>query len=353
MRAMLRMRFATAAFAIAVLASCDHYTAEGEPQLAPAPTVSGVAATAVVPGDDPTSVPAAPSCDSLRVAEPIVAVERFRTATGCTSAVRAVAYRCAPDLDPMITLDVGSSPTRYLGGRFAVPVPAVPEGAVELGAIAAGRVWILPSTPQSTLFVEDTTGVERWLPLPARGGIQAPPAAMVIGDSLLDGAQEELVAAMPSWTLAIDAEVGRSTSGAALVAESLLEPMPEVVVVEVAVNDHDPVAVRANLDRVVTATDHPQLLLWLTGHGPDAETDDVNRAIVAGMGEVARGAVLDWDRLVPEDALDFDGVHLLGDRQGEMADVIAIWLRAWHDAATGEGATGCEGVVRAAAKRAG
>jgi hypothetical protein len=349
MPAMPRLtRWLLVALALTV-SSCDHYPVDGAPQLAPAAT-SGSATPPTPPLGTPTVTPAAMACAPVTIAEPLAVVERLRTPGGCAAPERALAYRCDPGVDPVIALDPGGPATRYLGGRFAVRVPAVPDGAAEVGVTSAGRVWSLPGDPQPTVFVEGTTGAERWLPLPVRGAVPAPPAATVIGDSLLDGAQEELVAALPAWVLSIDAEVGRSSFGAATIAEAWPDPAPPVVVVQIAVNDHDPAAMRANVARIAEASDHPQLLLWLTGHGPDEDTDDVNRAIEEAIGLVARGAILDWDRLVPEDALDPDGVHLLGDRQGELADVIARWLRAWHDAATGSGATGCEDAVRAAAR---
>jgi hypothetical protein len=44
-------------------------------------------------------------------------------------------------------------------------------------------------------------------------------------------------------------------------------------------------------------------------------------------------------------------VHLLPDRQGELADVVAERLAAWRAAITGVGATGCAGAVRSAVRR--
>jgi hypothetical protein len=122
-------------------------------------------------------------------------------------------------------------------------------------------------------------------------------------------------------------------------------------VVEIAVNDHDPLAVASNLQRVVAAVGDPLLLLWLTGHGPDPDTDRVNQAIVDGLAGVDYGTVADWDALAPADALDSGGVHLLPDRQGELADVVAERLAAWRAAITGVGATGCAGAVRSAVRR--
>ena len=276
--------------------------------------------------------------------------ERVHGAGACTPALGAVAYRCDPTLDPVVTLGLDDRPLRFLGGRFAVAAPSVPQGAVDLGVTSAGRLWLTDGGNEA-LYAEGSEGVRRWLPLPNRNSVADEPQAVVIGDSLMDGSQEELVAALPDWSLAIDAEVGRGSFGAASVAEALPLPMPDVVVIEIGVNDADATTFASNLQRIVAAADDPQLLVWLTGHGPDSTTDEVNRAIVAGMAGQPRGVVLDWDTLVPADALDPDGVHLLGDRQGVMADLIAGRLTAWQDAATGEGATGCEGAVKAAARR--
>jgi len=345
---LLRRIAATAVF----LTACGHYSAgEGPaPQLAPTPGASTTEASSPIP--EPVGSTSLTGCDPLTVATGTVVAERVRGDTACVPALGAVAYRCDPSVDPMVVLGLSGQMKRFAGGRFAVPALAVPEDAVDVGVTSAGRLWVVDGGGHDALYVEGSEGVRRWLPLPSRNAVADPPQAVVIGDSLMDGSQEELVAALPDWSLAIDAEIGRGSFGAAGVAEALPLPMPDVVVVEIGTNDADAATFSGNLQRIATAADSPQLLLWLTGHGPDSTIDLVNRAIFAGMAGQPQGAVLDWDTLVPADALDPDGVHLLGDRQHVMADLIADRLAAWQDAVTGEGTTGCEGAVRAAARRA-
>jgi hypothetical protein len=342
---------ALAALTAVLTAACSHYAAgDSVPQLAPtpgrgSPNLAVETSTSLGPGT-PGAVCAPPI-----VADPLVVVERIRGAAACLSAARALTYRCAPESDPVITLGTDRAPDRYLGGRFALPVASLPEEATDLGVASIGRIWLVPGEERPAVVVQHGDAVERWLPLPPKASADPVPTAAVIGDSLMDGSREELAAALPGWDLAIDAEVGRSSSGAAAVAEAWPEPIPSIVVVEIAVNDHDPVAVASNLQRVVAAVGDPLLLLWLTGHGPDPDTDRVNQAIVDGVAGVEHGTVADWDALVPPDALDSGGVHLLPDRQGELADVIAERLVAWRAAVTGEGATGCAGGVRSAVRR--
>jgi hypothetical protein len=342
---------ALAALAAVLIAACSHYTAgDPVPQLAPTPG-GGSPEPAVHTSPRPEPGAAGAVCAPPIVADPLVVVERLRGAAACLSAARALTYRCAPEFDPVITLGTDRAPDRYLGGRFALPLAALPEEATAIGVASIGRIWLVPGEDRPAVVVQHGDAVERWLPLPPKASADPVPTAAVIGDSLMDGSREELAAALPDWDLAIDAEVGRSSSGAAAVAESWPEPVPPVVVVEIAVNDHDPLAVASNLQRVVAAVGDPLLLLWLTGHGPDPDTDRVNQAIVDGLAGVDYGTVADWDALAPADALDSGGVHLLPDRQGELADVVAERLAAWRAAITGVGATGCAGAVRSAVRR--
>ena len=69
------------------------------------------------------------------------------------------------------------------------------------------------------------------------------------------------------------------------------------------------------------------MLVWLTAHGPDLDVPAVNAAIVAAMGAIPNGAVLDWDRLVPLDALSSDGVHPDIGQQGVLASLLAPYLQ--------------------------
>ena len=324
---LLRRTAATAVF----LTACGHYSA-GEapaPQLAPTPGASTTDASSPIP--EPVASTSLTGCDPLTVATGTVVAERVRGETACVPPLGAVAYRCDPSVDPMVVLGLSGQTKRFAGGRFAVPTLAVPEGTVDVGVTSAGRLWVVDGGGHDALYVEGSEGVRRWLPLPSRNAVADPPQAVVIGDSLMDGSQEELVAALPDWSLAVDAEVGRGSSAP--------RPSPRRSRSRCPTSSLSRSARTTPTRRPSRGTssgsrrdDSPQLLFWLTGHGPDSTIDLVNRAILAGMAGQPQGAVLDWDTLVPADALDPDGVHLLGDRKHVMADLIADRLTAWRTA---------------------
>jgi hypothetical protein len=324
--------------AAVLLTSCDHYAA------------------ASAPGQTPVLSPAPPSGQTLRPVacagvatdEVSAVVETLRRSDGsCARGSEAVVYRCDPAFDPVAELGTATGIRRFLGGAYAVTVDHLPLDAHEIGVAGIGRVYVEADDARS-LFVESGAGLQRWLRLPDAAGVSHPPSALLIGDSIMDGASDAIAASLPDWSLTIDAEVGRSSSGGVTIAESLVPPVPDVVVVELGVNDHDPAAFLGNAERIVSGAGGANLLLWVTAHGPESTVSVVNRAIVQTVGSDPTGAVADWDREVPLDELSSDGVHLLAGDEGAFADFLAPVLRTWRDAVDGRGPTGCQDQVRAA-----
>jgi hypothetical protein len=86
--------------------------------------------------------------------------------------------------------------------------------------------------------------------------------------------------------------------------------------------------------------------VWLTAHGPEPQVPAVNEAIWDAMGPLSNGAVLDWDNLVPLDALSSDGIHPDTGQQGVLASILDPYLQGWLDAVEGRGATACQGTIR-------
>src|SRR3954451_6297783 len=78
----------------------------------------------------------------------------------------------------------------------------------------------------------------------------------------------------------------------------------------------------------------------------DPRPPAVNEAIWDAMGPLSNGAVLDWDRLVPLDALSSDGIHPDVGQQGALASIVDPYLQGWLDAVKGGGATACQGSIR-------
>jgi lysophospholipase L1-like esterase len=170
----------------------------------------------------------------------------------------------------------------------------------------------------------------------------------LIGDSILDGAREALTEGLTDWVVTIDAVVGRGSTDAAAVAESLPVPTPDVVVVEIGVNDHDADVFAANLQRIVAASADADLVLWVTAHGPEVVVPAVNEAAVAGMGAIPDGTIADWDRWVPEASLSSDGVHPDTGNAALLADLLVPLLSSWRQAVWGGGPARCVDAVTAA-----
>lgn len=323
------------------LTACDHYAAAGVPGT---PQVTPAASPAPRPGQEPGPA----SCTDVAATITTAIVETLRLADGsCVPAAQALVYRCDPAFDPVAVLDLGGEARRFLGGAYAVTVAAVPDGARPLGVAAAGRLYADPVDPR-WLWVESGGAVQRWLALPGPPDVQDLPTAMLIGDSILDGAQTAVGDALPGWQLSIDAVVGRSSSGGIAPAESLTAPMPDVVVVELGVNDHDAAVFRQNADRILAAAAGADLVVWMTAHGPDPEIAAIDHEILSMMGTIPNGGIMDWDRAVPPEILSSDGIHPLAGNESVFAGILAPVLETWRLASTGGGPTRCDAAIATA-----
>jgi lysophospholipase L1-like esterase len=327
--------FALTAAAVVAFASCDR---AAEPRGEPSPNL--------------TPVPAAPvardPCAAPQVGHPLTVALVRRPDGTCVPFGRTFLYRCDPTLPAVAVVDSGQGIRRFLGGSYGVPVAAVPSTALTLGVTPFGEVFEDPADP-SFVWMQADGVTRRWLAIPNANKLSAPPTVQLIGDSILDGGQDEVVAGLPMWSATVDAEIGRGSYGAATVAEWLPSPAADAVVIEIGVNDADVSATIAGTERIVAAQGDARLLVWLTAHGPETAVPAVNQTIVDAMGAIPNGAVLDWDRLVPLDALSSDGVHPDAGQQGVLASMLDPYLQTWLDAVSGAGPTACESTIRTAA----
>jgi hypothetical protein len=328
-------RIVIALAAIALVAGCDHYAVAqtaNAPSLAPAPS--------------PAPVPAVDPCASPAVGVPVT-VELARRSDGtCAPLGTAFVYRCDPALPAVAVIDDGRGIRRFIGGSYAVAMTSLPPSAFAIGVTGFGALYEDPSDPRY-LWVEADGGVMRWLAIPNRNKLADPVTVQMIGDSILDGGQTAVIDGLPGWQTTIDAIVGRGSDGAAGAAEALPLPTTDAVVIEIGVNDHSPDATAANAQRIVDALGEARVLVWLTAHGPDTTVPAINQAIEDTIGRIPNGTVLDWNELVPLDALNSDGVH--PDDQTVLASILDPFLQTWRDAVQGLGPTACEQTIRGAA----
>lgn len=309
------------------------------------------------------SVPSAtPAQPSLQCASPRAGRTTFTDGAGtCMPVATLASYRCEAGRPPAIVRFAGgSAERRYLGGRFAVPVPSLPSGFTLLGRSAGTSVYSRRERP-GWLWVREGHGVTRWLALPrrspwapARAGAatSASPHVFFIGDSITDGAAPFLAPALPRWEVGIDAVIGRSSAGglpparaqgalARAPGQGGIEPAPDAVVVELGTNDQDVEVFRSNVRQILTELDAVPLVLWQTVHGPTPTRGRVNHAIVDLMSATPRGAVADWHAFAADEVLGSDGIHPRPEHEGLMAELVGPLLESWREAIEGEGATSC------------
>jgi hypothetical protein len=228
---------------------------------------------------------------------------------------------------------------RFLGGTFAVPVPALPASARPLGRDGREEVDLRPGD-RPTLYVKSAAGVERWLT------VIAPPNgladALFLGDSIMVGSRKAVVRALPGWATEFRAKVSRTTEEGIDVARSLQDmSVHDVVVVELGTNESVSDGFPAKIQRMLAIVGSARLVVWVTVHRDVEITPQLNAEIGAAMRDLPNGLVVDWNAAVTTEDLLADGVHPTDAGQALMADLLSGPLQRWHDAATGDGAAAC------------
>jgi hypothetical protein len=267
---------------------------------------------------------------------------------GCVRPSALLAFRCTPDDPTIIETGAGTKTReRFAGGRFAVPVTALPTDAIPIGEGADMQVYAVPGDP-SMLYVGQGDIVTRWLRLPQRQ-LLAPPTAFVIGDSIAEGAAPYIEQALPGWTVGFDTVIGRGTNSALATATEQGAIRPDVVVVELGTNDADPLAFRDNAVTILDALRHVPLVIWQTARGPLANIPAIDQRIRNLVPRYPNTVIADWEAFVTADELSPDGVHPAAGHENLMALLIAPILTDWFETASGVGATSCAAQVEAAA----
>jgi hypothetical protein len=290
----------------------------------------------------PTPTPAAStSCAPPAADEGAIPI---RDEFGGCPVTRAFYERCSIHLDPVIAV-LGPPERRFIGGRFAVAVDAIPQDATSIG-VAPGLegTWRLglflePGT-NGRLFVVAGDTVSRWLELPATAPAEMP-RAFVLGDSIALGSAPEIVSSLPAWTTTIDAVVGRPSADGVAIAGAISRPRPSAVVVELGTNDRDRGLFARNARAILGSLRREPLVVWVAPRAPSEVTAKIRRTVARLATETSNTVVADWDAYVPASALSSDGVHLLPEHVGLFADFLAPYLRAWRLAVDGAGPAGC------------
>jgi hypothetical protein len=264
----------------------------------------------------------------------------------CLPATSLESFQCDLNLPPVLVRNLGTArERRSLGGDFRVSVKTLPEGARLIGSQGDTRVYGHPGDP-SSVWVDDGVGLTRWLTLPHEVPWSGrAPSAFFIGDSIADGAEPFIEAALPDWTVGFDAVVGRGSSSGVSPAEAQAAtvPPPDVVVVELGTNDAAPDAFRENAQQILSTLQGEPLVLWQTVHAPADIVPEINGTIHRLAGAFPNTVIADWHTFATDDILASDGVHPLAEHEGAMADLVAPLLRGWREAVEGRGSASCVG----------
>lgn len=228
---------------------------------------------------------------------------------------------------------------RFLGGTYAVTLPALPLGARLVGEVERMTVFDIPAE-RGSLYVQRGNLVQRWLALPTHISSSAP-TAIFIGDSITYGAEPFLASALAGWQLAFDAVIGRSSAGGIAPAAANAQTPPDVAVIELGTNDFYPATFRADASQILDSLQQVPLVVWQTVHSPLEGAPEINKTIRELAATYPNATIADWNHFVPADAIGPDGIHPAPGREDEMAKLQAPILQGWYRAVTNSDPTAC------------
>lgn len=170
------------------------------------------------------------------------------------------------------------------------------------------------------------------LAVPATAGAQGPgPGPYVLGDSVILGARDALLARLPGTT--VDAHEGLSTLGAPEVVRAAPAVGP-LVVVHLGHNDGpDPAAFAARIDGVMAALEESgtvERVLWLTQGELDPGRAGMNAELRRAVERWPELRVVDWHPVVEATpgATYADGLHLTPTGAEALAELVLSALEA-------------------------
>jgi len=187
---------------------------------------------------------------------------------------------------------------------------AVGGGAVRLGVVTAlllavtGALWSVPST----------------------AGAQQR-RIVVVGDSVILGAQSAMVGAFTNlgWAVTFDAAVSRSTAAGAAAIESHRGELTDTLVVNLGANDAGNTgAYRQRVEQIFASTAGVPNVYWLTIREVRDYYPAANQAVREAAAAYPNVTVLDWNAATAGSSglTSSDGLHLTGAGAAAMTDLV-------------------------------
>jgi hypothetical protein len=177
-------------------------------------------------------------------------------------------------------------------------------------------------------------GVVPFATSPAGGQTPGPvdPRLFVIGDSVLLGAHDALVARLPGWTVTVYAQEGLSTLGAPSIIAANRPNIGEVAVVALGNNDQgNPVTFGQRIDGVMQALTSTRRVIWVNLRPFASGIPAMNAQLQAATTRWPNLEIADWNaRAAPDPSLVYgDGLHLTPAGAAAMAELVATHLGAY------------------------
>ena len=157
-------------------------------------------------------------------------------------------------------------------------------------------------------------------------GAQTPPLRVaMVGDSVMLGARDQLLAQFAGLPVTVDAVEDRSLLGAIGMFQSAGPALGDVVVLDLGYNDSsDPTVFRERIDGAMAALAGVKHVIWLNQHEFRPDRAGMNAELFAAASRYANLEVVDWNAEVvahPEHVYG-DAIHLTPAGQAAMAALV-------------------------------
>ncbi|MCZ7536460.1 MAG: hypothetical protein M5T61_11500 [Acidimicrobiia bacterium] len=211
--------------------------------------------------------------------------------------------------------------------RSGVPAAVGAPSATPTAAPASAPTPTVAPAP-APATVAERVATPRRPPAPA----PPDPRILVVGDSVLLGARDDVVSRLSGWETTVDAEVGRSTVGGLDVLRRERERIGDLVVVHLGHNDGASRELfRTRIDEVMAELSGVERVVWLDLVEFDAWVAGANEELAAAASRWPNLEIAPWQSVATSDPtyLYSDGIHLPPPGRSAMADLVGETVDSW------------------------